>query len=105
MEDEPDILQLPVALLSVVTDGSGQITFKPVKVAIVMEGGIIIDDVPSFPCAFVKLYGLTYALHLDYPKKLNNTFMFIQKLIMGLDHGKPLKPCFFRLTNDLSIVD
>uniref|UniRef100_A0A3B3QD56 Uncharacterized protein n=1 Tax=Paramormyrops kingsleyae TaxID=1676925 RepID=A0A3B3QD56_9TELE len=77
---------------------------QPDKAAIVVEGGIIIDDVPSFPCAFVKLYGLMYALHLD-PKKLNNTFMFIQKLIMGLDDGKPLKPCLLRLKNDLSIVE
>jgi len=103
--DEPDILQLPVALLSVVKDYTDVIELNSEKVAVVVEGGIIIDDFPSLPGALVMLYGLIYALHLDYPKKLTYTSTFIQRLIMCLDDGKPLKPCLLRLKSDLAIKE
>lgn len=58
-------------------------------------------DIARFAEAYVLLFGLAYALHLDYLKKLVNTFTFIQKVLMGLDDGAPLKPCLLCLKNDL----
>uniref|UniRef100_A0A673LBP7 Uncharacterized protein n=1 Tax=Sinocyclocheilus rhinocerous TaxID=307959 RepID=A0A673LBP7_9TELE len=74
---------------------------NPASTAIVVEDDVVMSDIPRFADAFVLLFGLIYALHLDYPKKLSLTFSFIQKVLMGLDDGKPLKPCLLSLKNDL----
>lgn len=66
-----------------------------------MEDQLVVGEIPKWTDAFVLLFGLVYVLHLDYPKKLVHTFTFIQKLVMGLEDGKQLKPCLFRLKNDL----
>uniref|UniRef100_A0A3B4GB81 Uncharacterized protein n=1 Tax=Pundamilia nyererei TaxID=303518 RepID=A0A3B4GB81_9CICH len=60
----------------------------------------MIIDFPTLADAFLVIFGLTYALHLSYPKCLANTFDFIQKVLMGLEDGK-LKPKVLSLKNDL----
>lgn len=75
--------------------------FSPASTAIVVEDNLVISSIPTFADAFALFFGLMYALHLDYPKKLTHTFTFIQKILMGLDDGKPLKPCILSLKNDL----
>ncbi|KAL3987716.1 hypothetical protein ACER0C_014831 [Sarotherodon galilaeus] len=77
--DESTLIDTPVALLTVVKDGASQSSpFYFLK----------------HGCcdAFALLFGLIYALHLDYPRKLVHTFTFVQNIFMGLDDGKPLKP-------------
>uniref|UniRef100_A0A672NLC4 Uncharacterized protein n=1 Tax=Sinocyclocheilus grahami TaxID=75366 RepID=A0A672NLC4_SINGR len=99
---EPDITDCPVALVMVVNRGTAcPVHFNPASTAIVVEDDVVMSDIPRFADAFVLLFGLIYALHLDYPKKLSLTFSFIQKVLMGLDDGKPLKPCLLGLKNDL----
>uniref|UniRef100_A0A672N6N1 Uncharacterized protein n=1 Tax=Sinocyclocheilus grahami TaxID=75366 RepID=A0A672N6N1_SINGR len=61
---------------------------NPASTAIVVEDDVVMSDIPRFADAFVLLFGLIYAF-------------FIQKVLMGLDDGKPLKPCLLRLKNDL----
>ena len=75
--------------------------FSPASAAIVVEDELVMMDITTFAEAHVLLFGLVYALHLDYPKKLVNTFTFIQKVLMGLDDGAPLKPSLLCLKNDL----
>lgn len=57
---------------------------------------------PRLEDAFLVMFGLIYALHLDYPKELTNTFEFTQKILLGLDAGK-LSPKLQTLRNDLMI--
>lgn len=103
---EPDIADTPVGLVMMVTENTaGPICFNVASRAIVVEDDLVMSDIPRFSDAFLLLFGLIYALHLDYPKKLINTFTFIQKVIMGLDDGKPLKPCLLGLKNDLLLKD
>ncbi|XP_029916458.1 sterile alpha motif domain-containing protein 3-like [Myripristis murdjan] len=100
--DEPDITGTPVALVTVVNESTeSPVHFSPASTAIVVEDDLVISSIPTFADAFALLFGLMYALHLDYPKKLSHTFTFIQKILMGLDDGKPLKPCILSLKNDL----
>lgn len=56
------------------------------------------DRVINMPT--LTLLGLIYALHLDYPKELANTFDFIQKVSIGLEDEK-LRPRVLSLKNDL----
>ncbi|XDV22201.1 hypothetical protein PO909_027150 [Leuciscus waleckii] len=98
--DEPGIIETPVALITTITEETADpVHFSPTSISIVVEDDVVMSDIPNLADAFVLLLGLMYALHLDYPKKLINTFTFIQKIIMGLDDGKPLKPCLLSLKN------
>ncbi|KAK1890646.1 Aconitate hydratase A [Dissostichus eleginoides] len=100
--DRPDITNTPVAIVSVVTEGTpSQVDLSPARTAILVEGGFVISNIPRMADSFALLFGLMYVLHLDYPKNLINTFTFIQKVLMGLDDGKPLKPCPLNLKNYL----
>uniref|UniRef100_A0A0F8AUA9 Sterile alpha motif domain-containing protein 3 n=1 Tax=Larimichthys crocea TaxID=215358 RepID=A0A0F8AUA9_LARCR len=100
-EDEVEITDTQLALLSVVPDSIGSISFSPGNISIVIEDEVVISELPRLADAFVVLFGLIYVLHLDYPKKLTHTFTFIQKVLMCLDDNKPLKPCLLSLKNDL----
>ncbi|KAF7640730.1 hypothetical protein LDENG_00019710, partial [Lucifuga dentata] len=83
--DEPDIANTAVALLTTVSENTtGPIDFSPASIAIVVEDDIVVSDLHEMADAFVLLFGLMYALHLDYPKKLIHTFTFTQTVIMGI---------------------
>lgn len=103
---EPDITDTPVALVTVVTESTtSPVHLSPASIAIVVEDDLVMSDIPRLADAFALLFGLTYAMHLDYPKKLIQTFTFIQKVLMGLDDGQPLKPCLLNLKNDLLLIE
>ena len=97
--------QTSVTLLLVFSQWSQRSTspvhFSPASTAIVVEDELVMMDIATFAEAHLLLFGLVYALHLDYPKKLLNTFTFIQKVLMGLVDGAPLKPSLLCLKNDL----
>ncbi|XP_030609913.1 uncharacterized protein LOC115797472 [Archocentrus centrarchus] len=59
----------------------------PDDVGIILEGQIVIQDLDNVPLAVALLFGLLYALNMDYPHQLRYTFEVIQKLIMELDGG------------------
>ncbi|KAK1162170.1 hypothetical protein AOXY_G18502 [Acipenser oxyrinchus oxyrinchus] len=54
------------------------------SVAIVLEEAVVFEDVCDLPTAFALLFGLLYALNIDFPKELKYTFEVIQKLLMDL---------------------
>lgn len=104
--DEPDIADSAVALVSMVNgDSSSTAQFDPAGIAIVLEGDIVLRDISRLAEAFLLMFGLIYALHLNYPKELTHTFNFIQKVLMGLDDSKPLAPRLLSLKNDLLIKE
>uniref|UniRef100_A0A673I231 Uncharacterized protein n=1 Tax=Sinocyclocheilus rhinocerous TaxID=307959 RepID=A0A673I231_9TELE len=77
----------------------------PIGIAIVLEGGIVLRDISRMADAFLLMFSLIYALHLDYPKELTHTFKFIQKVLLGLEDSKPLGPRLLSLKNDLLIKE
>lgn len=66
--------------------------------AIILEGRIVMDDLGNLPHAMCLLFGLTYALNLEYPQQLKYTFDFIQRVLLSLGH-KSLKPKIQSLKN------
>ncbi|XP_056099457.1 uncharacterized protein LOC130105545 [Rhinichthys klamathensis goyatoka] len=104
--DEPDIADSAVALVSMVNgDSTSTVQFDPARIAIVLEGDIVLRDISRLADAFLLMFGLIYALHLNYPKELTHTFNFIQKVLLGLDDSKPLTPRLLSLKNELLIKE
>lgn len=84
--------QVSVGVLTVIHEDEqvipNQLHLHPLSTAIVIEGSIVMDDLQSLPEALCLLFGLLYALHLDYPKTMKNTFGFFQRVMLGLGDNK-----------------
>lgn len=92
-----------VAILIVTEDGpttSDNLHLNPLTASIILEGGIVMDGLKNLPQAMLLIFGLIYALHLDYPKTMKNTMSFIQRVMMGLGANK-LPPKLQALKNRL----
>ena len=63
----------------------------PLDVSIVIEGNQVMEGCGTRTKEFVLLLGLIYALNLEYPKQLKNTFEAFKKLFLELDGEKLLK--------------
>ncbi|XP_061565367.1 uncharacterized protein LOC133419892 [Cololabis saira] len=63
----------------------------PAEVSIVIEGIQVLTGCGNRTKACMLLMGLIYALNLEYPKTLKNTFQVFQKLFLELDGAKLLK--------------
>ncbi|XP_047235538.1 uncharacterized protein LOC124876643 [Girardinichthys multiradiatus] len=71
------------------------------SVGIILEGKLVMDA-ESLPQAMYIVFGLTYALHLSYPKYMKNSFDFFQQVLLKL--GKTdLKPKLQTLKNQLAM--
>ena len=73
-----------------------------------MTAAFVLEDqlfmtipIPCFADALPLMFGVMYVLDSKYPAKLGLTFSFIQKILMGLDDGKELKPRLNTLNNNL----
>uniref|UniRef100_A0A8C5GUT4 Uncharacterized LOC114458703 n=1 Tax=Gouania willdenowi TaxID=441366 RepID=A0A8C5GUT4_GOUWI len=58
---------------------------KPGDIGVVIEGRVVLRQVDNFPLAVAMLFGLIYALNLDYPHDLKYTFEVFQKILMELE--------------------
>lgn len=100
--DEPDLGDDSVFLLTTVSDNpSSPVHYEPLKISVILEGDVIVE-LPRLADAFLAMFGLIYALHLSYPKGLNNTFEFTQKLLLGLNDSK-LSPKLQTLRNEMMV--
>ncbi|KAL1273015.1 hypothetical protein QQF64_028877 [Cirrhinus molitorella] len=72
------------------------------SVGIILEGNVVMDNLENLPQAMCLLFGLTYSLHLDYPKCMTKTFHFIQQVMLGLGK-KELKGKVLSVSNQLTI--
>lgn len=63
----------------------------PAEVSIVIEGNQVLTGCGNQTKACMLLMGLIYALNLEYPMTLKNTFEVFQKLFLELDGAKLLK--------------
>ncbi|KAL2093349.1 hypothetical protein ACEWY4_010661 [Coilia grayii] len=57
----------------------------PVDVALAIDGAEVLSKCRNKTNACILLMGLIYALNLEYPSQLKNTFDFFQKVILELD--------------------
>ncbi|RXN15295.1 hypothetical protein ROHU_008788 [Labeo rohita] len=90
--DGPDLTDTPLALLTVVTDDTTDASlFSPETICIVVEDEILVSGPTNLADSFLLLFGYIYALDLQYPKNLELTFTFIQKVVVCLEDNKPLK--------------
>ncbi|KAK7160651.1 hypothetical protein R3I93_008342 [Phoxinus phoxinus] len=55
-----------------------------VNVAIVLEEEVVMDNLGDFTNALMVLFGLLYAVNMEYPKDLRYTFEAVQKIILNL---------------------
>lgn len=61
-------------------------------IKIILEGHQVLE-VDNVALATSLLFGLMYALNLDYPKDLKYTFEFLQKVVMELEGTTMSKKC------------
>ncbi|XP_023815492.1 uncharacterized protein LOC110014540 isoform X1 [Oryzias latipes] len=80
--------------------GQENTQLNPSRVGIILEGSVVMDELSNLPQAFCVLFGLIYALHLDYPKCMKNTFNFIQQVMLKLGKSE-LVPKIQTLKNQL----
>ncbi|XP_051802174.1 sterile alpha motif domain-containing protein 3-like isoform X1 [Acanthochromis polyacanthus] len=100
--DDPGISHTPIGILTTVPEDEqlslDSLHLQTSGTAIILEGRIVMDDLENLPHAMCLLFGLTYALNLEYPQQLKYTFDFIQRVLLSLGH-KSLKPKIQSLKN------
>lgn len=79
--DEQVIRDATVAILSVHEDDDA---LNAMNVAVVLEGAIILQDLPDLCTAFAYLFGLLYAMNIDYPKEMFYTLEAVQCIFFEL---------------------
>uniref|UniRef100_A0A1A8MFK2 Si:dkey-88l16.2 n=2 Tax=Nothobranchius TaxID=28779 RepID=A0A1A8MFK2_9TELE len=84
---EDQINSMKMGILTVIEDDVATVQSSPnIRLfAVVLEEQIVVDEVSDLPTAFALLFGLIYALNMDYPKELKYSFETIQKVFMCLD--------------------
>lgn len=88
-QEESEAHEGAVALVAVANDEAvlAGVPFETCHVSIVLEDQVVMCH-RSWPDSLVILFGLIYALHLSYPKKLSGFFEFIQVILLNLDDGR-----------------
>lgn len=102
VDDEDAYKRIPIGILAIHHDGVAQHPLNPSSLGVVLEGNVVMDNINNLPQAMCLLFGLTYALHLNYPKCMVNTFQFVQQVFLGLGR-KELKGKVLTLTNQLAM--
>ena len=87
-----------MGILSVMEDHSSA-PARLQNVAVVLEEHIVLQDLPDLLTALALLFGLIYALNIQFPKELRYTFETFQKLF--LEHGTDLSARVRSLKNKL----
>ncbi|XP_048097574.1 uncharacterized protein LOC125293616 [Alosa alosa] len=55
-----------------------------INIALVLEETIVLKDIPDTPTALAYLFGLLYALNMEFPKDIRYTFETIQHIFMEM---------------------
>lgn len=59
-----------------------------INASVVLEEAVVLSDLGDIPNALAVLMGLLYALNIDYPKELKDTFEVIQRVLMNIGAGQ-----------------
>lgn len=93
MQDENEADELEQKAMAIVVSGKEDIK-------IVIDGTEVLKEVPTIATAVAMFFGFTYALNLKYPKNLQYTFEFVQKVLMELG-AKKISPKVHKLSTQL----
>lgn len=86
-DTDPDDRQtkgVKMGILTVLVDDAPTSLPTVNSIAIVLEEAIVLTDLPDLPTAFAYLFGLLYALNMEFPKEDRYTFEAIQHIFMEL---------------------
>ncbi|KAF7705581.1 hypothetical protein HF521_020867, partial [Silurus meridionalis] len=85
-----DLSAVDVGLLTVLPEDMPAQTPHALNVnslmVIILEGKIVVGDVPNLPHAVCLLFALIYALNVDYQKTMKSTFDAIQRVFLSLHY-------------------
>ncbi|XP_051975368.1 sterile alpha motif domain-containing protein 3-like [Xyrauchen texanus] len=104
-DDDDYFRDLDVGILLIEREGAVLTSsqhLSPASLKIIIEGEVVMDNIQDLPKAMCILFGLMYALHLNYPKTMKLTFQFIQQVLLLLGHID-LKPKLQTLKNQLAM--
>ncbi|KAM7406777.1 hypothetical protein PAMA_002816 [Pampus argenteus] len=104
-DDDDSFHDLDIGILLIERDGTELTSsqhLSPASLKIIIEGEVVMDNIQHLPKAMCILFGLAYALHLNYPKTMKLTFQFIQQVLLSLGHTV-LKPKLQTLKNQLAV--
>lgn len=76
---EPVLNGASVAILTILQDDDADTSVR--EHAVVLEGDIVLHNIPDLSTALAHLFGLLYALNIDYPKQMSFTFEAIQAIL------------------------
>ncbi|KAG7473845.1 hypothetical protein MATL_G00099990 [Megalops atlanticus] len=83
-----ELEQQSMAIFVIRPEGDPDSLCSPSDIGIVIDGVTMLDELPSVASACALLLGFIYALNLKYPKELERTFEFFQKVLLELDASK-----------------
>ena len=93
-DDEDYFRDLDIGILLIEHEGdvlTSSQHLSSTSLKVIIEGEVVMDNIQDLPKAMCILFGLTYALRLNYPKNMKLTFQFIQQELLSLGHTD-LKP-------------
>ncbi|CAL8268785.1 unnamed protein product [Boreogadus saida] len=61
---------------------------QPKEIGIIIDGVEVLTELPSVAAGVVMLFGLCYALNMEYLKGFRFTFEALQKILMELGSNK-----------------
>ncbi|KAM4528845.1 uncharacterized protein V3H82_027094 [Fundulus diaphanus] len=77
--DDEQTEGIKIGVLTVLDDDDAVI-----NIAVVLEETIVLNDIPDTPTALAFLFGLLYALNMEFPKDSRYTFETIQHIFMEM---------------------
>lgn len=73
---------------------------QPKEIGIIIDGVEVLNELPSVAAGVVMLFGLCYALNMEYPQGFKFTFEALQKILMELGSNK-MSSKICKLTGEL----
>ncbi|XP_035992475.1 uncharacterized protein LOC118563005 [Fundulus heteroclitus] len=82
--EESVVEGVPVAILTVYVDDDAAAWETVTDIAIILEGAVILHNLPDLAAAYACLFGLLYAMDINYPEQMRYTFEAIQNIFFEL---------------------
>ncbi|KAF4118895.1 hypothetical protein G5714_000946 [Onychostoma macrolepis] len=85
-DDDYSFHHLDIGIILIEHEGdvlSSSLRLNPASLKIIIEGDFVMDSIEDLSKAVHSVW--TYALHLNYPKSMKNTFQIIQQALFRID--------------------
>ncbi|CAI5648615.1 unnamed protein product [Oreochromis niloticus] len=86
-DEAEEELQSTTMALFVFRDNSS-LLHQPRDIGIIIDGVEVLNELPSVAAGVAMVFGLCYALNMEYPRGFRFTFEALQKIMMELDFNK-----------------